>query len=176
MAKTREQKEQSVKSITEKLKVAKSVVFADYKGLTMKQLSDLRKTLKTAGAEFDVTKNTLMEIALKESKLPEEAQKAQKGPIATLFSFEDEITPVKALVKALKDAQMGKIIAGLFNGEFLDTASVTRLSALPGKQELRGQVVGLLVSPLRGMVTVLSGNTRNLVYALEQIRLQKGGE
>lgn len=174
--KTRAQKEESVKVLTDKLNRAKSVVFADYRGLNMSQLSEIRKNLRDQQAEFGVTKNTLLKLALKDSPLQTQDSLLFSGPIATLFSYEDEITPIKTLVKALRDAQIGKIKAGFLGEEYLDEISINQLASLPSKLELQAKVVGVLVTPLQGMVSVLQANLRNLVYALHQIQLQKGGE
>ena len=99
-----------------------------------------------------------------------------EGPIATLFAYGDEIAPIKALTKAIKDNGIGKAKAGFLAQEFLTDAKVKQLADLPGKDELRAKVVGALGSPLYGIVGVLQANLRNLVYALEQIRVKKGGE
>ncbi len=176
MAKTRAQKEEAVSKLTDKFKNAKSVVFTDYRGMTMNQLSDLRNKLTDQEAEFSVTKNTLVNIALKDAGLNNQSSEIEKGPTATLFSFGDEIVPLKTLVKALKDIQIGKIKGGIVDGVYYDEFGITRLSNLPGKLELQAQVVGTIAAPLSGMVNVLQGNLRNLVYALDQIRQQKGGE
>lgn len=98
-----------------------------------------------------------------------------RGPTATLFSFDDEISPIKALVKTLKDAGIGKIKSGFLGQDLLDEARIIQLAALPSKDELRAKTVGILVAPLQGIVGVLSANLRNLFYALNQIQLQKGG-
>lgn len=174
--KTRAQKEESVKDLTEKFKKAKTVVFTDYRGMTMNQLSDLRNKLAAADAELEVTKNTLVTLALKEAGLKGESDNVAEGPTATLFGFGDEIQPLKTLTKAIKDNQVGTIKGGFVNGDFLEALSINRLSNLPSKQELQAKVVGSLSSPLYGMVNVLQGNLRNLVYALDQIRISKGGE
>lgn len=177
--KTRQQKEQDVNKLQEKLGKAKSVVFADYQGLTMKQLSDLRNKLTEQQAEFTVAKNTLIKLALKQTSLGKTLEETSTGPTAVMFSYEDEITPIKTLVKAFKDAEKepgakSRIKAGFLGNDLLDGVSVNRLATLPGKLELRGQVVGMLASPLQGIVGVLQGNLRNLVYALDQIRQQRG--
>ena len=174
--KTRTQKEESVKKLTENFSKAKSVVFTDYRGMTMNQLSDLRNKLTEVDASFNITKNTLVSIALKEADLKSEGKEVAQGPTATLFAYGDEITPIKALTKALKDNQVGIIKGGFLNGEFMDAASITKLSTLPSKLELQAKVVGTLAAPLTGMLNVLQGNLRNLVYALDQVRLSKGGE
>ncbi|MDD5147524.1 MAG: 50S ribosomal protein L10 [Candidatus Daviesbacteria bacterium] len=172
MAKTRQQKQESVAKLSEQLSKAKSVVFADYKGLTMKQLSDLRDKLRDVNAEFAITKNTLLERALATTdyQLPPQSEDILNGPTATLFAYDDEISPIKILVKTLKDIALGKVKSGFFGGAALDEGKILQLAALPTKLELRGQIVGVLATPLQGMVSVLQGNLRNLVYALEQIK------
>lgn len=179
MPKTRQQKEEAVTDITDKLGRAKSVVFADYKGMTMKQLSALRKKLREVQSEFSVTKNTLLELALKNSKLIRhlaDQNSKLEGPIATLFSYDDEITPIKLLVKALKDSGIGAVKGGFLGQDALDASKINQLAALPSKDELRGKTVGVLAAPLQGMISVLQGNLRNLVYALSQIQKAKGGD
>ena len=96
--KTRQQKEETVAKLVEKLGKAKAIVFADYKGLSMKQLSDLRNSLSDVNGEFNITKNTLLKRAMPEANL--------EGPTATLFAYDDEISPIKILVKAFKDATL----------------------------------------------------------------------
>ncbi len=162
MPKTRLQKEETVSQITEKLGRAKSVVFADYKGMTMKQLSQLRKKLHEVSSEFSITKNTLIARALPNTSF--------EGPTATLFAYDDEITPIKLLVKAIKDNNIGSVKGGLLGSETLDALKINYLATLPSKDELRGKTVSVLASPLTGIVSVLQGNLRNLVYALSQIK------
>lgn len=175
MAKTRQQKEEQVTKLTEKLGRAKAVVFADYKGLTMKQLSDLRNKLREVNSEFTITKNTLLSRALPASSFQFPSSNLE-GPTATLFAYDDEISPIKLLVKTLKDAALGKIKSGFLGDQSLDEARILELSTLPTKDELRGKTVGVLVAPLQGMVSVLQGNLRNLVYALNEIQKQRGGD
>ncbi len=168
MPKTRIQKEETVVKLTEKFAKAKSVVFADYQGLTMSQLSDLRNKLRDQQAEFTITKNTLLSRALPASNVELPAS-SLNGPTATLFSFDDEISPIKTLVKSLKEAGKGKVKAGFLGEEYLSFDKIIQLSSLPSKDELRAKTVGVLVAPLQGIVGVLQANLRNLVYALSEI-------
>lgn len=167
MAKTRQQKEESVVKLKEKLSRAKAVVFADYKGMNMKQLSELRDKLRDVNGELSVTKNTLMKKAMPEVEL--------EGPTATLFAYDDEISPIKILVKALKDAAIGHVKTGFLGNMALNEAKILQLATLPTKDELRAKTVGVLVAPLQGMISVLQGNLRNLVYALSEIQRTRGG-
>ncbi len=172
--KTRQQKEETVVQLKDKLSRAKSVVFADYRGLTMKQLSQLRSTLHDAKAEFTITKNTLLSRALLTSDIRLPISELD-GPTAALFAYDDEISPIKLLVKSLKDAAVGKVKVGFLGGQLLDETQINQLALLPTKDELRGKTVGILVAPIQGMVGVFQANLRNLVYAISEIQKQKGG-
>lgn len=176
MPKTRVQKEESVVKLKEKLDKATALVFTDYKGLTMTQLSDLRNKLRDQNAEFNITKNSLLTHAVKSTNYELPANNSFEGPTATLFAYDDQISPIKILVKAFKDFTIGKVKFGYLGTEALDEAKIIQLSTLPTKDELRGKVVGVLVAPLTGMVSVLQGNLRNLVYVLDGIRKAKGGD
>lgn len=176
MPKTRAQKEEILKDLTERVSKSKSLVFADYQGMTMSQMQTLRTSLEDLSAQFSITKNNLLKIALKENGFKVDDDAVFEGPIATLFAYGDEIAPIKALTKALKDNGIGKTKAGFLAQEFLTDAKVNQLAQLPSKDELRAKVVGALGGPLYGIVGVLQANLRNLVYALDAIRKQKGGE
>jgi large subunit ribosomal protein L10 len=171
MPKTRIQKEETVVELKDKFSKAKSVVFADYRGMTMSQLTDLRTKLRAEKAEFSVTKNNLVKLAASDLGDLNDLN----GPIATLFAYEDEISPLKLLVKAFKENNVGSVKGGFLGSEQLDAHKITQLSVLPSKDELRGKTVGVLVAPLQGMVGVLQANLRNLVYALSEIQKSKGG-
>ncbi len=175
MSKTRAQKEINLAQLTQELAKAKAVVFADYKGMSMSQLSDLRNKLYDQQAKFTITKNTLLKIALRQSGKPV-ADDVLEGPVATLFAYDDEISPLKTLVKALKDNNIGKIKAGILGSELMDEYKVIKLSTLPSKDELRGKLVSVLAAPISGLQTVLFANIRNLVYALSAIQKSKGGD
>lgn len=172
MSKTKQQKIDLASSLAEKLSRSKSVVLADYKGLTMKQLSDLRNKLAEVQGEFVVTKNTVLQHAFPISDIRNPISELD-GPTATLFSYDDGISPIKILVKALKDAGLGKVKFGFLGEELLDEAKINQLASLPTKDELRAKVVGVLAAPLQGIVGVLNGNLRNLAYALDQLRFNR---
>lgn len=176
MPKSKQEKIDIVTDLTERVSKAKSIVFADYQGMNMDQIQTLRRGLQDLSAQFSITKNNLIKIALKENGLKVDDDAVFEGPVATLFAYGDEIAPIKILTKAIKDNGIGKTRAGFLNGEYLSDAQVNKLAQLPSKDELRAKVVGALGSPLYGIVGVLQANLRNLVYALDQIRKQKGGE
>lgn len=175
MPKTRDQKTKILEDLKDRVAKSKSLVFTDYKGMTMSQMQTLRHSLDELSAQFTITKNNLLKIALKENGFKVDDDAIFEGPIATLFSYGDEIAPIKALTKALKDNGIGKTKAGFINTEYLTDAQVNKLAQLPGKDELRAKVVGSLGAPLYGIVGVLQANLRNLVYVLSQISDKRQG-
>lgn len=169
---SRAKKELSLSDLREKVAKAKSVVVTDYRGLTMVKLQELRSTLGSS-AEFTVAKNTILAKALQEHGAEVTAE-TFSGPSAVLFSYDDEVGPLKVMVKFSSGANdLPTIKGGVLDTQVLSAARVSALAKLPSKDQLRGQVVGGLVAPLTGLVGVLNGNMRNLVYALEQVRQKK---
>ncbi len=169
-------KEVTLAEIKEKISKAKSIIVTDYRGLSMSKLSELRVSLGESG-EFSVTKNTILARALNEAGMADVTADTFAGPTAVLFSYEDEVGPLKVLTKFATTANdLPSIKAGILEMSVLSGDRVKALSKLPGKQELRGQVVGALVAPLSGFVSVLNGNLRSLVYALNEVQKQKAAQ
>lgn len=164
---------QAVEELKSKLENAKAIFFADYQGLTVSQIGDLRDKIRQVSGEFSVAKNTLLKIALKENGLPRDLEEVLRGPTAILIATEDEISPLKALVEFAKDTELPKLKAGIYEDRILTAEELNQLAKLPSKSELHTKLVGLLNSPLYGLVNVLSGNTHKLVYVLQAIKKQK---
>ncbi|HSX57778.1 MAG TPA: 50S ribosomal protein L10 [Candidatus Saccharimonadales bacterium] len=172
-AASRIKNEESVDSLVEKLNRSKSVVLTDQSGLSVSLASELKKKLRGVDAESLVTKNTLLKIASQKSgyEIPTEAL---EGPTAVVFGYGDEIAPIKELTTFAKTNEKPVLKTGFLGSDLLSAEKITELAKLPSKEILQGKVVGGLASPLYGMVGVLNANLRNLVYAIDQIRL-KGG-
>ncbi|MBI5619407.1 50S ribosomal protein L10 [Candidatus Gottesmanbacteria bacterium] len=170
----------TVKELTDKFSRAKALFLADYRGLKHKQLEELRKLLKKTEGEFVVTKNRLLLKALgqKRSHLVKEQQGETftgflTGTTATLFSFADEVAPLKELLKFFKTAGVGKPKAGLLGATLLTESEVARLSTIPGRQQLLAQIVGQLNAPIQGLHYALSWNINRLVWGLQAVREKK---
>lgn len=166
------QKIATVDHLTQQMQEAKAVVFTDYRGLTVNQIQQLRKELSKHDATLEVTKNSLMSIAAKKAEREVEAE-VLHGPTATLFAFGDEVSPLKALVEFAKEQELPTVKAGFLGSSRLSAQQVNALAALPSRDVLIAKTVGSIKSPLNGLVNVLQGNTRGLVYALAAIRDQK---
>lgn len=143
---------ENVAKIKEKLTRAKSLILTDYSGLTHKQLEELHKTLKKVGAEFLVVKNSLLKIASENSAV-------SNGPTAALFSFDDELAPLKELFKFIKTYSLPKVKSGTVFGQNYDSAQIAALAAIPSRETLLTQ-----------LVYALNGNIQKFVYILGVIK------
>ena len=171
----RPEKEAAVVEIQEKLQKSKAVVIADYRGLNVGEVTELRKKLRDAGVEYKVAKNTLTSRAAKAAQI-EGLDEYLTGPNAMAFGYNDVVLPAKILSTFAKDHKKLSIKGGILEGKVIDFNAVKALADLPSREVLLGQVAGVMQAPLRGLATVLSGPMRNMVYALEAIRKQKAGE
>jgi len=172
MAITREKKEQIVKDLSDKLAKQKSVVFADFTGLKVKDLSDLKSNLRKENAEFKVAKKTLMGIAFKNNGIEADPE-SMAGEVALVMGYGDEVAPAKLLHEFAKTNQNIKILGGLLENKALASEQVVALAQLPSKQELLARLVGSVSAPTRNFVGVLQGNIRGLVQVLSQIEKSK---
>lgn len=168
MARPNQKKKDIVTSLTSELKDAKSIVLADYRGMTVHQLEDLRKALRQVNAKFIVAKNTLLKISLGE--MGEKLAEYFKEPTAILISKGDEVAPLKELAKVFKNIQKPAVKAAILGQEILTANDVDRLSKLPTREVLIGQLLGNLNSPISGLVYALNGNLQKLVIVLGQIK------
>jgi len=148
----------------------KAAVFADYTGLSVVKMTELRKRLKSEDAEMKVVKKTLVGLALKNAKIENTEIKKLPGQLALIFGYRDEISPAKLLYNFGKKDEHLKIIGGILGGNFLTSAKMVELAKLPTLEELLTKAVGSIAAPLSGMLNVLQGNLRGLVYILAQIK------
>jgi large subunit ribosomal protein L10 len=173
-AKVTEAKKQKVQELKEKIESAKVMVLSDYRGFTVKQMTELRKKLRSQDSEYKVAKNTLLQKAAEAAGFSEFKEQLQ-GTTAILFGYKDPIGPVKTLVNFVKEIEKGEIKSGLVERAFVPSQGIQELAKLPAKEVLIAKVVGGLKSPLYGLANVLTGPMRKLVYALNAIKEKKGG-
>lgn len=170
MAKSRQQKEVSVKDLTEKFQRMKSVVFSTFAGLSVKDSTQLRQTLRDQGIDYVVAKKSLMKRALADAKLDATIIDQVAGGSALAFGFEDEVMPAKLLATFAKDHEVVKLVGGVVNGEYLDESRIGALAKLPSREELVAKTVWTIKAPLTGFVNVLAGNLRGLITVLQAIK------
>jgi len=174
MAKTKLQKQEMLRDISERIKKAKSIVFTEFNSLGVKANEELRQKLKAENSEYLVTKKTLLEIALKDNSVDGFDPRGVKGKISVVFGYDDEVAPAKVVDEFKKDnPDTIEFAGGILDAKFIDAAGVAALAKLPSKQELYAKIVGSLNAPVSGFVNVLNGNLRVLVVALNAIKEQK---
>ncbi|OGV96500.1 50S ribosomal protein L10 [Microgenomates group bacterium RBG_16_45_19] len=166
-----------VSAIEANLDQAQALIIADYSGLNVAAQTDLRLKTKAAGGLFTVAKNRLLALALKNrlSDAAEPLQKVLTGPNAVLYGYTDAAAVAKVLVEFAKDHQSLNIKIGLFKPDILILTAdqIKAIATLPTRTELLAQLIGQLNAPLAGLVNVLSGPQRQLVYVLDALCRQK---
>jgi large subunit ribosomal protein L10 len=145
----------------------KTVLVTEYRGLTVQQLSDLRKQLRGVSAQYKVVKNRLAKLAMTDSDLAK-LRPHLKGPTGMVISREDPVSVAKALHAFARTNQALAIKAGLVEGEVLPAAELKALSELPSKEAIRAQLVGLIQGPLAQLVGLLQAAPRELAYVLSE--------
>ena len=168
MAKSREQKEQSVEQLANDLNQIKLAVLTDYRGLTVSELDELREQLSAEAIPYRVTKNTLLKLALKNSEaLKDIDPSALTGPLAIAFGFDDEVAAARLIYNFGKEHEALEITGALTGeGEYLEAVQVKALAMLPTKDQLLGQLVATISAPIQGFNRVLSGNLSGLINVL----------
>lgn len=178
MAKTRQQKEEAVKTLADKLSKSKSAVFVNFEGLNVSDTASFRQACRENGLDYMVAKKTLLRLALDKQKLSEVDLSAFEKGVGTVFSFEDEVAPAQVVDKFAGDHEAMTILGGIMlenpEGErVIDVEMVKALAKLPGKDDLYGMVVRSINAPVSGFVNVLAGNLRSLVNVLNAIKEEK---
>ncbi|KPV57072.1 50S ribosomal protein L10 [Paenibacillus sp. A3] len=143
-----EQKAQQVTEVSEKLKENSCSIVADYRGLNVKQVTELRKQLREAGVEFQVLKNTLIRRATATAELSD-LDEYLTGPTAIAFSKDDIVTPAKILTEFAKKNEKLSVKAGVVEGKVVDFNQIKALAELPSREGLLSMLLSVLQAPVR---------------------------
>lgn len=160
------QKARQIDELASNLERSQLTVVANYRGLSVSQLQDLRSGLRESNAEFTVAKNTLTRIAAERVGvvIPEEYL---EGPTALMFAYEDVVAPAKALTDFVRASRgVLELKVGVMEGHALSTSDIDALASMPPREELLGKLVGMLASPMSRAVGVLGGPSRSMAYLL----------
>lgn len=174
MPKTRIQKSEILRDLAEKVKKAKSVYFAKFNALGVKENEELRNLLRAENSEYYVAKKTLLDIAFRDQKIEGLNVRKLDGQVAAIFGYDDQVVPAK-IVDNFKKKANDKIefVGGYLDNRYYSGSEVDTLAKLPSKQELLGKIVGSLNAPISGLVNVMAGNLRSLVTVLKAIEEKK---
>lgn len=168
----RPEKVAMIAALKETMKNAKGAVLTDYRGIKVAQDTKLRRKMREAGVQYSVIKNNMASIAAKEAGI-EGLDDYLKGPLAMVSSDKDPVAAAKLISEFIKENRIMEIKGGLVEGKVIDADGVKALANLPSREVLLARLLGSMQSPITGFVTVLQGNIRNLVYALDAVRQQK---
>ncbi len=157
MAKSRQQKTDALRTLTEAFMSGTSVMFTDYQGMTVSKITELRKKMNAEGVRYIAAKKTLLRLAAKEAGY-DIATTSLPGMLGAAFAKEDEMAPAKLIGEAGKNASI-KLVGGIFNGKVVDQAYAISLSRLPSKSQLLGQLLSVLNGPISAFVRVLHAKT-----------------
>ena len=168
MAKSREAKNNELTELVDLLASSKLTVVAQYSGMSVSQMQELKNGSKESDTRVRVAKNRLVKLAASQvDSLKDTDLSGLSGQLMYAFNSNDEIAPAQALNEFAKNNPELQFVGAISeDGEFLDAEQVSALANLPSKDQLRGQVVGVLAAPLSGLVGVLGGNMRGFVTVL----------
>jgi large subunit ribosomal protein L10 len=171
MAISRAAKETAVEKLSGELGRIKLAVMTDYRGLTVREVEELRDILRTEGITYRVTKNTLLRLAASKSPALAEVDPATfSGPMALAMGFDDEVAPARVIFQYAKAHNALEIVGAVTgDGSVLSAAQVKALATLPNREQLLAQVVGTIAAPLSGMLSVMTGNVRSIINVLNAL-------
>lgn len=155
-------KQQEVNEVVEKMNAANSLVVVDYLGLSVAEVTELRKQLREAGVEFKVIKNTIMRRALDSQEL-EYHEEVFQGPTAVAFGMEDAVAPAKILSDFAKKAEALELKGGILEGKVLSKEEIKQIAKLPNREGLLSMLLSVLQAPVR-----------NVAYAVKAVADAKG--
>ncbi len=167
---SRKAREEAVATLSQRVRAAKGLIVCDYTGLNVDKVTGLRRQVRDAGSEMKVAKNTLLKIATRDTQY-EQLHASMTGQTAVTFVDGDAALLAKVLSRFVKDNPelQFKIRAGVLDKTMLRPEHIEQLGNLPGIEVLRGQLVGMLASPLVCLVSVLSDIPRKFLRALTAI-------
>ena len=165
-------KSEKIDEIKSKIEKAQVAVITEYRGLTVEDITKLRREIQKDGGDYMVTKNTLAKIAVKGTEYEALTEKLT-GPIALAFGFEDPVSPAKAVVKFIKESKKGVIVGAVLEGKLMTEAETRALAELPSKEELYAKMLGSINSPASGIVGSINAVMAQLTRAMAAVRDQK---
>ena len=165
-------KQEKIEAMKENFAKAKVAVVTEYRGLSVEEITKLRRALQKENSDYMVTKNTLAKVASKGTQF-EVLEEVLKGPVAIAFGFADEVAPAKVLKKFIKEAKKGQIIAAAMDGKLLNAKETEVLADLPSKEELYAKMLGCVNSPATGIVGSINAVMASLTRAVAAVRDQK---
>jgi large subunit ribosomal protein L10 len=171
----RTEKSEAISELSEGIGKATNAFLIEFKGITVPQVTELRRQIRESQSDYVVVKNTLAIIALQDSPMIALKEKFT-GPTAVAYNSTDAVGLAKALTKFAKDVPAVQFKGAMLDGKIIAATEIQSIAALPSREELIGKLLYLMQHPIRGLVTVLAANIRNLAVVLDQIAKTKGSD
>lgn len=168
----REDKVQLVRELREIIERSSALILTDYRGLTVSDITALRRKLREVGAEYRVVKNTLFELAATDLGYSDVSSYLSE-PTAVAFVQNEPVAPAKALMDFIREHKIPRIKGGLVEGKAYGPEQIQALSKIPPKEILVSQLLGSVQAPITGLVGTLNGLMANLVYTLQAVSEKK---
>jgi large subunit ribosomal protein L10 len=166
------EKTQAISELEAAIGKARNAFLIDFKGVTVPQVTELRKQVRETGSKYLVVKNTLALIALKDSPMIGMKDRFS-GPTAVAYNSTDAVKLAKALTRFAKDVPAMQFKGAMLDGQVVPAEQIQTIASLPSREELISKLLFVLQSPIRGLATVLQANIRNLAVVLNQVAKQK---
>lgn len=170
---TKEKKKEILQGLTDQFSKSKSMVFLGFQGLNVKDNMALRRKYRAEGMDYTVAKKTLIKKGLESIDVKGTENFQPEGPVAVVVGYEDEIAPARIAKEFGKTNDKVKILGGVMNSSLIGAEEMKQIASLPGKDQLRAQLVGTINVPVSGFVNVLAGNIRSLVNVINAIAEEK---
>jgi len=169
----KDDKSQEIATLSSGIGQATNAFLIDFKGITVPQVTELRRQVRETKSSYVVVKNTLALIALKDS--PMIALKEQfVGPTAVAYNTTDAVALAKALTRFAKDIPAVRFKGAMLNGQIVAATEIQSIATLPSRDELIAKLLYVMQSPIRGLAIVLQANIRNIAVVLSEIAKQRG--
>ncbi len=169
---TKEFKNQKIEHYKKQFENAKVAVVTDYRGLSVEEITELRRSLQSNQADLTVTKNTLLKVATEGTSYSVISELMQ-GPTAIAFGYGDEVGAAKVLAKFIKENKKGEILGAVLDGNLMSANEAKKLATMPGREELYAKMLGSINSPASGIVGGINGVMSALVRAVAAVRDKK---
>jgi len=164
----KEEKIELVKNLSTLLRSSKGIYFTDYRGLNVKDITDLRSRLRDTETFYKVIKNSILKRALEQAEIKEVSHLVE-GPIAIAITSNDPIQPIKILALFRKEHNLPHIKGGIAEGKFISEEEIDEIAKIPSREELLSMVVGSLNTPITGLIWTLKGMLAKLIYTLNSL-------
>ncbi|CUS78717.1 LSU ribosomal protein L10P [Candidatus Kryptonium thompsonii] len=165
----KEEKSKIIEEISEKISKSKGLVLADFTRMTVAEVNELRRELKSAGVDYKVVKNTLLKIAMQNVGGYDGLFKYLEGPTAVAFGYDDPITPVRLIKKIKGKIEKPSVKAIFIEGQVYDGSKLDELANLPSKSDIIAGIIGSVIAPASGIVWTLNAVLSELVLVIDAI-------